>query len=137
MALTGSAGSRRGSLYSVYQFLHEAGVRFIAEDETKLPSAASLATFIEAGNISTRLTKPAMEYRDNNAWVARNNDGGDWTTRMHDTMAGQDTAHGGHTTYAGPGFVHTSYGLLYAAGEKVDGSRPPPELFEAHPEWLF
>ena len=65
-ALSGGPGSTRGTMYAVNRFLRELGVRFIAYDETVLPS--QLPDPIPPLDLKVEL---AYEYRDNCEWPAR------------------------------------------------------------------
>ena len=127
-ALSGGPGSTRGTMYAVNRLLREWGVRFIAHDETVLPS--QLPDPIPPLDLKVEL---AYEYRDNCEWPARQ---AAWAGRVGYNGPSAHGSEGGYMKYASPpGFVHTSYNLL--GGSKGGGRGPPADIFQQHPEWFW
>lgn len=60
--LTGGSGAPRGTLYGVFELLHEFGVRFYAWDYTYVPATALFPPV-------NKTVVPALEYRDNNEYT--------------------------------------------------------------------
>ncbi len=112
-----SGGRPRGVLYGVYEFLDRfLGIRWIAQDETVIPSKVQLEIPEEGFSF-----RPALDYREpffteafDGNWSARN--------RMNSSNARLTDIHGGKITYVG--FVHTFNRLV-----------PPEVYFSSHPEY--
>jgi hypothetical protein len=120
LVLTGAEGSKRGTLYAVYEFLErEAGVRWWTPDAETVPGKPTLA----AGPLDTRY-KPPFLYREtffarvmgdkNAAFAAK--------LRLNGHFQGIAPESGGH--YDILGWCHTFFALL-----------PPQTYFKGHPEW--
>jgi hypothetical protein len=127
-------GSDRGTLYAVYQLLEHFGFRFLAHDETHVPSTCPAMPTLRA--VSAR---PAFEYRDNNQFQVK--DHAAWATRAryNGDTANQTEAMGSKIRYlTPPGFVHTSFNLLAYPRELQEGERDmaPAEVYAEHPEWF-
>jgi len=114
-----SGGRPRGVLYGTYELLDRfAGIRWVAPDETILPSDRSEITIPSEGfSFSPRLAyrEPFFTEAFDGDWAARN--------RMNSHFARLTDIHGGKVTYEG--FVHT-FNLLV----------PPAEFFSSHPEYF-
>ena len=125
---TGGIGSARGTLYSVYGLAELLGWRFYSYDETKVPVTCPVSVPEHSG-----ITKLPFEYRDNNQWQPEHHN--PWAIRSrYNGNASPDR--GDAVTYATPpGFVHTSYALLYYP--ETSANVPPPHLFKLHPEWFW
>jgi len=126
LVFTGAEGSKRGTLYAVYEFLErEVGVRWWTPTEESVPSKPTL----EVGPLDTRY-KPPFLYRETLCGAIgpfvwdQTDDVPRFAVRMrqngHFPKIPADW--GGHYTLIG--WCHTFEGLL-----------PPAKYFEAHPEW--
>jgi hypothetical protein len=137
LVLTGAIGSRRGTLYAVYEFLErEAGVRWWTHTEEYIPSKHDLT--IKQLNIRY---VPQFRYREVYSWSMVHHVVSHW--RLDDSDAGvkdwdkvrfavrqRNNGHGtGIPASLGGslmplGFCHTFYPFL-----------PPDKYFKVHPEW--
>ncbi|MFO0925896.1 MAG: DUF4838 domain-containing protein [Gemmataceae bacterium] len=106
-----------GTLYAVYRFLHDQGVRWWTPWATDVPRRPEL----RVGDLNVT-SKPAFEVRDP-FWFAAFD--GDWSARhlCNGHNARLTERHGGRVRYKG--FVHTFYPLV-----------PPEKHFATHPEWF-
>jgi hypothetical protein len=136
LLLTGAEGSRRGTLYAVYEFLErEAGVRWWTKDEEFVPTTATLAV----PALDVRYAPPFL-YREVFSWGMMPGEK-HWGYDDSDQAAVDWPQHrfaarlrnNGHGTampaslggcYMPLGFCHTFYPLL-----------PPATYFGDHPEW--
>jgi len=113
-----SGGRPRGVLYGSYELLDRfCGVRWLAEDQTTVPSKDKIWLSPDGVNFS-----PVLNYREpyftegfDGDWAARN--------RLNSNRAGLSKVHGGRINYVG--FVHT-FNLLV----------PPEDFFSSHPEYF-
>jgi hypothetical protein len=135
LVLTGAAGSKRGTLYAVYEFLErECGVRWWTPTEETVPSRPMLVV----APASTRYVPPFI-YRDMMGHAFWHE-----TTyrdvklplfavrmRQNGNSANIPVTWGGH--YALLGWVHTFFGY---PGEKRELElMPPQKYFKDHPDW--
>ena len=113
-------GKPRGTLYGVYAFLGDNGMRWYAPDETYVARA-----FVprEGLGVKERLVKPAFEYRDIYYNVARQ---ADWACRqrLNGSEMGLAEKHGARRTWAQP------------RGHTFNWLVPPNEYFDTHPEYF-
>ncbi|MEO2003827.1 MAG: DUF4838 domain-containing protein [Candidatus Poribacteria bacterium] len=117
LALTGSEGAPRGTLYAVHTFLEDTlGCRWWSSKVSHIPKR----TRVEIDEINETFV-PILEYRESFWYDAYD---GDWAARnkSNGNSVRTDEARGGHHTYKG--FVHTFFPLV-----------PPDDHFDAHPEW--
>ena len=131
IALSGSTGGARGTLYAVYRMLTDVvGFEFLAHDETVAP----LFCPDYMPHYEIPKTSPTFEYRDNNQFQPSTQEL--WRTHVGYNGRPTDAAHGGNVDYASPpGFVHTSYSLL--SYPKPATNTPPSDLYAQHPEWFW
>jgi hypothetical protein len=146
IALAAAPDSTTGVLYAAQQLLRLMGVRFFAWDETFVPRGAVLWGVPEVDLCFT----PAFEYRD----IAAG-----WNSPSNASQAQMQYFHlNGYFAKARPpsyqqsaysvppGFVHTSYFIMYYASNQTWTNKsqsncsaamcPPTALFEKHNEWL-
>jgi hypothetical protein len=130
VVLAGGIGSARGTLYAIYQLLELLGWRFYAADETRVPALCPATSLVPPHKNVAHLP---FEYRDNNQWAPAHN----LTFAVRSGYNGHAPAdRGDAVAYATPpGFVHTSYALLYYP--EKSSNVPPPDLFAKHPEWFW
>ena len=130
VVLAGGIGSARGTLYAAYQLLELLGWRFYAADETRVPALCPATSLVPPHKNVDHLP---FEYRDNNQWAPAHN----LTFAVRSGYNGHAPAdRGDAVAYATPpGFVHTSYALLYYP--EKSSNVPPPDLFAKHPEWFW
>ena len=110
-------------MYSAQQLLRLLGLRYLAFDETLLPSIAPDSLPVVDMQFS-----PTLDYRQIYSWGVASN-----KTQLR-------YFHGNTGNYANPpGSVHTSYKLFPGTRPKcVSGNGcPPTELFKSHPEWWW
>jgi len=136
LVLTGAEGSRRGTLYAVYEFLERVvGVRWWTHTEEFVPSKPTLTV----GPLDTRY-KPPFLYREVFSWgmVPEERQWGydDTDAAVQDWAQAKFAArlrNNGHGTsmpaslggcYMPLGWCHTFYPFL-----------PPAKYFKDHPEW--
>jgi len=137
LALTGAVGSKRGTLYAVYEFLeHEVGVRWWTHTEEFVPTKPHLSV----SALDVRYA-PQFRYREVYSWSMVHHVVSHW--RLDDSDAGVKDwdkvrfavrqRNNGHGTgipasFGGSmmplGFCHTFYPFL-----------PPDKYFKDHPEW--
>jgi hypothetical protein len=144
-----------GPVYAAQELLRLLGVRFLAWDETLLPT--DMPTLPDAGVDMT--FEPRFEYRDVDGWaalsdpqqaqyfhlngVAQAREAAVAVRADAERAAPPATATKHKSPYATPpGFVHTSYRILYEAGPYPNNPNcssswecPPAELFRTHNEW--
>jgi hypothetical protein len=129
LVLTGAEGSKRGTLYAVYEFLErEVGVRWWTPEEEFVPRKTTLSI----GQLNVRY-KPAFLYRETLCSAIRpfiweeTDKVPMFALRMrqngHFAKIPEDW--GGHYTLLG--WCHTFFGN--------DGLMPPEKYFKDHPEW--
>jgi hypothetical protein len=134
---TGGSRARRGALYAVYHYLNHVGFRFFAPTETVLPAPSNLLAAVRVpihAEYSPPIELRSLESFETNGggapqqlWPLRNRVNGD---------EGQPA--GGSVVYASPpGSVHTSYALLEVGGADLSSRKPPPELYDANPDWFW
>jgi hypothetical protein len=129
LVLTGAEGSKRGTLYAVYEFLErEVGVRWWTPEEEFVPRKTTLSI----GQLNVRY-KPAFLYRETLCSAIRpfiweeTDKVPMFALRMrqngHFAKIPEDW--GGHYTLLG--WCHTFFGH--------DALMPPEKYFKDHPEW--
>ena len=136
LVLTGAEGSRRGTLYAVYEFLERVvGVRWWTHTEESVPSKPDL----KVGALNTRY-KPPFLYRevfswgmvpDERQWGYDDSDAAalDWAqakfaARLRNNGHGTSMPASLGGCYMPLGWCHTFYPFL-----------PPAKYFRDHPEW--
>jgi hypothetical protein len=155
---TGAPGSTISPQYAAQQLLRLLGVRFFAWDETLVPTNSPL---LLDGVDMTFL--PQFEYRNIDGWAAMSNPQQAQYLHLNGVAqaaaATAATAGSRATTspYASPpGFVHTSYTMLYDPGPTTGpysnatgfpdnkncsngwaNGCPPAELFRTRNEWFW
>ena len=127
VALSGAPNST-GTVYAAQKLLELLGVRFLAWDETLLPSPPLLPASLQLTSPVDLTFKPAFEYRDVYGWasvatpaIAR---------RFHQTP---------QPYVSPPGFVHTTYRMFPKEGPNCSSPSgcPPDDLFKSNNEWFW
>ena len=133
VALSGASSSTyatshytpRGAIYGAMHLLRLLGIKFLAWDETLLPSSAAALGPVDLTFV------PHFEYRLVYGWSALA------------TPEITQLFHQSDSPYADPpGGVHTSYRLFgpdHPAGSNCTSSNgcPPPDLFKTNNEWFW
>jgi hypothetical protein len=150
-ALAGSDGSARGTLYAVYEWLHQLGVRFYAFDETFFPACpaglggagASLPVlapkqwrpFLDYRFLTAAADSPTVE--QHYMWLLRNRFNvvldEDWVAPPNGTWWTAEHGLGWRNAIGYP--EATSYTIM-GPGTR-NGSGPPLKLYHEHPSWFW
>ena len=150
--LAGGDGSARGTLYAVYEWLHQLGVRFLAYDETFFPACP---VGLGGGGaplpvLPSKQWLPSLDYRMMTAapdsptlgphylWLLRNRYNvvldSDWKAPPNGTWWTPEHGLGWRNAIGFP--EATSYTIL-GNGLKRNGSGPPLKLYNQHRSWFW
>eukprot|EP00038_Savillea_parva_P005206 m.149867 g.149867 ORF g.149867 m.149867 type:complete len:651 (-) comp11676_c0_seq7:399-2351(-) len=149
IAVSGGQNAARGTMYAVFDLLRSFGFRFLAPDETVVPTLHTAVAAASGASraLDTRVV-PALLWRSHESYET---DGADptadppsgtaqrqalnylWTARVRNNGLGEHIEGGGFPNWVGP-TAHTSYSLLSGSH---DTRAPPPDLWKTHREWFW
>ena len=149
--LSGGEGAARGTLYAVYEWLHQLGVRFYAWDETHFPpcpaelggDGAALPALplqqhsapLEYRYMPVAPSSPTMD--EHHMWLLRSRfnvvEDEDWYAPPNGSW--WTAEHGGGWTNA-IGFPEATSYTIFGPGPR-NGSGPPLKYYNQHREWFW